>query len=80
MLPDSPKRLLCSLPPSQRPPLDAALRGVLAETALTGLQRYEWQLLLPLLHSLVDSVLADFAPSPQTDEEVRTGVNQPNAT
>ncbi|KAI3435712.1 hypothetical protein D9Q98_001770 [Chlorella vulgaris] len=63
-------RAICSLPPSQRPPLDAALRGVLAETALTGLQRYEWQLLLPLLHSLVDSVLADFAPSPQTDEEV----------
>lgn len=33
---------------------------MLAETALTGLQRFEWRLLVPLLHSLVDAVLADF--------------------
>lgn len=33
---------------------------MLAETALTGLQRYEWRLLAPLLHSLVDAVLADY--------------------
>lgn len=49
-----------SLPLSERATLDAPLRGVLAETALTGLQRYEWRLLAPLLHSLVDAVLADF--------------------
>ncbi|KAL4423113.1 hypothetical protein ABPG77_004796 [Micractinium sp. CCAP 211/92] len=49
-----------SLPLSERPMLDAPLRGVLAETALLGLQRYEWRLLAPLLHSLVDAVLADF--------------------
>ncbi|PSC69679.1 serine threonine-phosphatase 4 regulatory subunit 2 [Micractinium conductrix] len=51
---------ICSLPAAERPPLDGSLRGVLAETALTGLQRYEWRLLAPLLHSLIDAVLADF--------------------
>lgn len=41
--------------------LNAALRGVLAETALTGRIRYDWQLLKPLCHSLIDSNLAEFA-------------------
>lgn len=64
-----PRRLpLRSLPPEQRPPLDAAARGVLAETALFNRQRFAWRLLLPLLHSLVESVLADFSPP---DDEVR---------
>ncbi|PRW59457.1 mediator of RNA polymerase II transcription subunit 12 isoform X1 [Chlorella sorokiniana] len=52
-----------SLPPDQRVArLTAATRGVLAETALHGRQRYEWRLLLPLLHALVDVVLAEYAP------------------
>lgn len=50
----------CSLPAAQRPAPSAALRGVLAETALTGVQRFDWRLLQPLLHRLVDLVLADF--------------------
>ena len=61
----------CSLPANQRPPLDAACRGVLAETALTGRQRYDWRLLLPLLHSLVDVVLADYTRQQEEEEQVR---------
>lgn len=63
--------LPCSLPPDQRlAQLDAAARGVLAETALHGRQRYEWRLLLPLLHALVDVVLKEYAPP---EDEVRAG-------
>lgn len=57
-----------SLPPAERPPLDSALRGVLAETALHNRQRFPWRLLAPLLHRLIDSVLAEFTPP---EEEVR---------
>lgn len=60
----------CSLPPEERPPLDAACRGVLAETALTGRQRYEWQLLVPLLHKLLDSVLAEYIQQQEAEAEV----------
>ena len=66
-----PPFLCCSLPADQRPAPDAACRGVLAETALTGRQRYEWRLLLPLLHSLVDAVLADYARQQEEEEQVR---------
>lgn len=65
--------LPCSLPPDQRVArLDAAARGVLAETALRGRQRYEWRLLLPLLHALVDVLLAEYTPP---EEEVRCWCN-----
>lgn len=70
--------LPCSLPLSERATLDAPLRGVLAETALTGLQRYEWRLLAPLLHSLVDAVLADFG---RQEAEVSAHANwRPDST
>lgn len=46
------------------------LRGVLAETATTGLVRYEWRLLCPLLHAVLNELLADFAP-PALEDEVR---------
>ncbi|KAL4458305.1 hypothetical protein ABPG75_013170 [Micractinium tetrahymenae] len=65
-----------SLPAVERRTLDASLRGVLAETALTGLQRYEWRLLAPLLHSLVDAVLADYG---RQDAEVEGPPRPPPA-
>ena len=43
---------------------------MLAETALTGRQRYDWRLLLPLLHSLVDAVLADYTRQQEEEEQV----------
>lgn len=46
---------------------------MLAETALTGLQRYEWRLLAPLLHSLIDAVLADFGGQEAEVGAVREG-------
>lgn len=66
--PSPPPAAPRSLPPAERPALDAALRGVLAETALHNRQRYPWRLLAPLLHRLIDSVLADYAPP---EDEVR---------
>ncbi|KAG7670024.1 putative Serine/threonine-protein phosphatase 4 regulatory subunit 2 [Nannochloris sp. 'desiccata'] len=36
------------------------IRGVIAEVALTGLRRYHWQLLLPILHRLLDAALDSF--------------------
>lgn len=41
---------------------------MIVEAALTGTVRYEWRLLSPVLHHLVDSVLNDFSKS--SEEEV----------
>eukprot|EP00887_Chlorella_sp_A99_P006236 scaffold3.g6236.t1 len=45
-----------------------ALRGVLAETALTACVRYPWRLLRPLLHAVLDALFADY--SAETEDDV----------
>ena len=47
--------------------LSEPLRGVLAETALTGCIRYPWHLLKPLCQVLIDQVFSDFAAEEQLE-------------
>lgn len=68
--PESPSRAACAPTPRSQPGrkvLTEALRGVLAETATTGCIRYDWQLLKPLCHSLIDTVLAEYAVEEQVE-------------
>ncbi|KAL3139514.1 hypothetical protein ABBQ38_003837 [Trebouxia sp. C0009 RCD-2024] len=46
--------------PNKGKRLTSALRGVLAEAATTGIVRYNWLLLKPLVLYVLDSVLQDF--------------------
>ncbi|GAX75091.1 hypothetical protein CEUSTIGMA_g2535.t1 [Chlamydomonas eustigma] len=48
--------------------LTSALRGVLAETATTGIVRYKWSLLRPLVELAMEQVIRDF--DTQTQEDV----------
>jgi serine/threonine-protein phosphatase 4 regulatory subunit 2 len=61
---------VCSIAEADRPALGPALRGVLAETALTGVVRFEWRLLLPLLHRQLDAALQACAGGGDADPEV----------
>lgn len=45
------------------------IRGVIAETALTGLVRYPWHLLTPILHRLLDAALSSLASDLAPDQE-----------
>lgn len=66
----SSSRAACAPTPRSQPGrevLTEALRGVLAETATTGCIRYDWQLLKPLCHSLIDTVLAEYAAEEQVE-------------
>ncbi|GAB4822185.1 hypothetical protein N2152v2_009231 [Parachlorella kessleri] len=47
--------------------LSEPLRGVLAETALTGCIRYPWHLLKPLCQVLIDQVFSEFAAEEQLE-------------
>lgn len=53
-------------PPSERQ-LSLELRGVLAETALTGLLRYPWHLLKPVIALQIKQLLHDFDATEQVD-------------
>lgn len=55
-----------SQPPSERH-LTAELRGVLAETALTGILRYPWHLLKPLIATQIKQLLQDFHAAEEVD-------------
>lgn len=52
--------LAFSRTPESERQLTPALRGVLAETALTGRIRYKWILIKPLVEHLLEKVLYDF--------------------
>lgn len=58
--------LFVSQPPSERH-LTGELRGVLAETALTGILRYPWHLLKPLIATQIKQLLQDFQAAEQVD-------------
>ena len=62
--------LLYRLPPEARiAHLSEALKGVLAETATAGRVRFQWHLLKPVLHALLDVLLNDYTG--ETEDEVR---------
>eukprot|EP00210_Caulerpa_lentillifera_P005438 g5200.t1 len=53
--------------------LDGKLRGVLMEIATTGVLRYSWNLVLPVLIVQLESVLRDYAD----EEQVEIGPSRP---
>ena len=53
----------------QRQQLTPSLRGVLVETATTGVQRYPFSLLRPLLHCLLNDLLAEYGRQPEMGED-----------